>query len=325
MAMDELKSLQQNISNARKDFYAKVASIRPELFRYCSYLTTDIWDAEDLCQETLCKAFSNLASNHKPVTNLKAYLFRAASNAWIDWQRKHKPQLIENSQNALEALMPEKNQEEEQIEMTHAFKHILQFLTPLQRICIVLKDGLSFSNLEVASMVHLSEGSVKLHLHRARKKLNELQTQAPETMNAPTLPQPSQAMVEKIAELFNQRDAKGLRELMSENIDVELMSFYRGQGKDFAEGVIHHTFEEDGLLNARVITYLGEPLIALWYEVSSNGEAPSKVVRDFWRFKTDNKLCTRLASYYFCADTIQALAEEQGFTYKTQGYDLDGC
>jgi RNA polymerase sigma-70 factor (ECF subfamily) len=36
-------------------------SARPELFRYCRALTGSVWDAEDLVQETMLRAYARLA------------------------------------------------------------------------------------------------------------------------------------------------------------------------------------------------------------------------------------------------------------------------
>ena len=36
-------------------------SLRPALYQYCRKLTYDVWDAEDLVQETLLRAFASLA------------------------------------------------------------------------------------------------------------------------------------------------------------------------------------------------------------------------------------------------------------------------
>ena len=35
--------------------------LRPELYRYCRYLTRSPWDAEDLAQDALARAFVTLA------------------------------------------------------------------------------------------------------------------------------------------------------------------------------------------------------------------------------------------------------------------------
>ena len=65
-----------------------VAPLRPALHRYCRRLTGNLWDAEDLVQETLLRAFGTLGSLHQRVENPRAYLFRAATNVWIDTLRR---------------------------------------------------------------------------------------------------------------------------------------------------------------------------------------------------------------------------------------------
>lgn len=61
---------------------------RPALYHYCRRLTGDPFDAEDLHQETVLRAFSKLSERFEPVAHPKAYLFRMATNLWIDWQRR---------------------------------------------------------------------------------------------------------------------------------------------------------------------------------------------------------------------------------------------
>ena len=61
----------------------------PDLRKFCFSLTRSKWDAEDLCQEALLKAFvyvRNTAGNQ--VT--KSFLFSAAKLSWIDGYRKKK-------------------------------------------------------------------------------------------------------------------------------------------------------------------------------------------------------------------------------------------
>src|SRR4029453_17357413 len=46
--------------------------------------TRNVWDAEDLVQETLVRAFATLGQIHHTVREPRAYLLRTASNLWID-------------------------------------------------------------------------------------------------------------------------------------------------------------------------------------------------------------------------------------------------
>jgi RNA polymerase sigma-70 factor, ECF subfamily len=43
-------------------FLTQVDGLRPALFRYCRALTGNVWDAEDLVQDTLEKGFAKLGS-----------------------------------------------------------------------------------------------------------------------------------------------------------------------------------------------------------------------------------------------------------------------
>src|ERR1700745_836550 len=61
--------------------------LRPELYRYCRHLTRSPWDAEDLVQDTLARAFVTLALTDEPPPNPRAWLFRVASNRWLNHVR----------------------------------------------------------------------------------------------------------------------------------------------------------------------------------------------------------------------------------------------
>ncbi len=60
-----------------------------ELEKYCSYLAGSKWDAEDLLQDTLLKAFVYFVKV-EPEANMKAFVFRIARNLWIDECRKRR-------------------------------------------------------------------------------------------------------------------------------------------------------------------------------------------------------------------------------------------
>src|SRR3954471_9335454 len=64
--------------------------LRTELYRYCRYLTRSPWDAEDLAQDTLARAFVTLAQMSEDPRQPRAWLFRVASNLWIDQVRRRR-------------------------------------------------------------------------------------------------------------------------------------------------------------------------------------------------------------------------------------------
>ena len=65
-------------------FLQRTESLRPVLHRYCRSLTGSVWDAEDLVQDTLLRGFAKLGEFSNPIDNPKAYLFRIATNLWVD-------------------------------------------------------------------------------------------------------------------------------------------------------------------------------------------------------------------------------------------------
>src|SRR5262249_51791444 len=64
--------------------------LRPELYRYCRHLTRSPWDADDLVQDVLSRAFVTLGTLEEAPPNPRAWLFRVASNLWIDRVRRQR-------------------------------------------------------------------------------------------------------------------------------------------------------------------------------------------------------------------------------------------
>src|SRR5437762_13460196 len=65
-----------------------MAPLRPTRHGYCSRLTGNLSDAEDLVQDTLLRAFGTLGSIFTRIENPRAYLLRTATNLWIDTVRR---------------------------------------------------------------------------------------------------------------------------------------------------------------------------------------------------------------------------------------------
>jgi RNA polymerase sigma factor (sigma-70 family) len=80
-------SLASTVRGSWQQFLEAFESLRPELYRYCRHLTSSPWDAEDLAQDVLTRAFVTLGKLGAAPPNPRAWLFRVATNAWIDQQR----------------------------------------------------------------------------------------------------------------------------------------------------------------------------------------------------------------------------------------------
>lgn len=84
-----MRPLVKTPAQANENFEDAIQPYLKGLNHYCQSLTKSTWDRDDLVQETLAKAYKSLLKNPKPMS--KAFLFRIASNTWIDGLRKRRP------------------------------------------------------------------------------------------------------------------------------------------------------------------------------------------------------------------------------------------
>src|SRR5262249_7905236 len=144
--------------------------IRPELFRYCRYLTHSPWDAEDLVQDAMARAFVTLGCVSQAVPNPRAWLFRVASNLWIDRARR--------GRDVLEAAPePEhvRGAHDDPRAIREAAGTLIARLAPQERAAVVLKDVFDMTLEEMALALSTTVGAVKAALHRGRGKLTVLE------------------------------------------------------------------------------------------------------------------------------------------------------
>ncbi len=115
----------QEVQQAWHRFLQRTEPLRPDLHRYCRALTGAVWDAEDLVQDTLLRAFAKLREINDRIDNPKAYLFRIASNLWVDRFRRADPVTPE------EHPMP--SSPEQSTEIRDAAKQLMHLLPPQER------------------------------------------------------------------------------------------------------------------------------------------------------------------------------------------------
>jgi DNA-directed RNA polymerase specialized sigma24 family protein len=76
-----------NLENDEKSVEAFWMEYYPKLQRYCRFLAQDIWDGDDIAQETFLKA---LKYNPYQQKMSSALLNKIAYHHWIDLTRKRK-------------------------------------------------------------------------------------------------------------------------------------------------------------------------------------------------------------------------------------------
>lgn len=148
-------------------------------------MTRNPSDAEDLVQETMLRAYRSF-DRFEAGTNLKAWLFRIMTNAYINTYRKRQrePQKVSQDELADFDLYQELKDHDPRWEATPenivldslVDSDIIQAIDELPeqfRLAVVLSDIEGFSYAEMAEIMDVPMGTVMSRLHRGRKALQK--------------------------------------------------------------------------------------------------------------------------------------------------------
>jgi len=148
-------------------------------------MTRNPADAEDLVQETMLRAYRSF-DRFEAGTNLKAWLFRILTNAYINVYRKRQrePQKVSTDQAEDFDLYQELRNHGSHFEETPESivldalvdSDILEAIDDLPeqfRLAVVLSDIEGFSYAEMAEIMDVPMGTVMSRLHRGRKALQK--------------------------------------------------------------------------------------------------------------------------------------------------------
>ncbi len=292
--------------------------LRPALYRYYRYLTHTPRDAEDLVQDTLMRAFTVLATSHDAPTNPKAWLFRVASNRWLNWckRRREVPQ-APHHQSAYSPADAQATRE--------AAGSLVAGLSPQERAALVLKDMFDFSLEEVAVTLSTSVGAVKAALHRARGKMKE-----PMWRDEPAV---APQVISDFCDAFNARDLDRVLSLLLDTTDIELSGTFVGGGLELAKrsfgGLLFATpmamnagirAEYRGNIQAEpprftLHMHRGAPLVLTVWKHDDGDH-----VRGVSLFETADDHITGIKTYMHSPELIAEVCTELGLTFRTNGY-----
>jgi len=292
------------------DYLGAIEPVRPKLYAYCLRLTGSVFDAEDLVQETLLRAFAvvgrgDLGMGPSIIRDGRAYLGRVATNLWIDVQRRRAHETAERGVS----LEPPR---ESAIVTPASAAALFDRTAPQERAAVVLKDVFDFSLDEIAQILSTSVGAVKAALHSGRGKLADRRHAATPMRGTPV----SRELIDRFIAAFNARDIQAVTALLSDTVVYEA----RGVGGEMGHGATwiavsidrpanvvseRHVFEGEQIV-ARVIDRDGRKLLV---GVSRLEEADGRI--------------SRHVGYFFTPETLAHIAEALGMTPANHGYHQD--
>jgi RNA polymerase sigma-70 factor, ECF subfamily len=323
-AANAIQTLSDDVKTSWHRFLDVFEPMRPDLYRYCRHLTRNPWDAEDLVQDALMRAFVTLGTFFSELPNPRGWIFRVASNLWIDRVRRAKLEL-----SVVRSVEPGEEAPTDPQGSREAAGTLLVRLSPQERAAVVLKDVFDFSIEDVATMLSTSPGAIKAALHRARGRLV-----APE---APSTRAPTRAALDAFCSAFNARDLDEMAAVLLDSATVEIVGVVTEYGVDaprdpqtgsFAGTLAPLTFDERGgvppeLLQGYLATsprcevraYQGGSILLFWYE--HDGGA---MVRTVMRVETDGDRISLIRNYFFTPDVIAEICSDLGVPYRLNGY-----
>lgn len=153
-----------------REAYGKIYEIYlPRVFRFVYYLTGKKEQSEDICQEAFLKGWKALASFNQSKGTIQAFLFKIARNLVIDWHRKKKESLLSPGFDV--ASGEELDKEIEIKEREEKVKKLLETLEKEERQILILRFFEELTTAEVAKVMNMKEGALRVRVHRIMAKL----------------------------------------------------------------------------------------------------------------------------------------------------------
>ena len=152
------------------DLQVQLVGRVPNLRAFAISLCGDPTRSDDLVQDTLVKAWANLASFEKG-TNLKAWLFTILRNTYFSQLRKRRHE-VEDADGAHAERMSVLPDQQVHMDVVD-FKKAFGSLNDDQKEALLLVGAEGFSYVEAAEIAGIAIGTAKSRVNRARAALTK--------------------------------------------------------------------------------------------------------------------------------------------------------
>ncbi len=173
------------MSDGERDFGQLYAEFQPRIRRYLARLVGEP-DAEDLTQMAFLKV-SQALKDFRGDSAISTWIYRIATNVATDWMRgaafrqvlQQVPADVffgaEPGDHAAwkDEALPQADHMLVRQEMTRCIRQVVEELSEHDREVIVLSEFEGLTNAEIANILGVTLGTVKIRLHRARRRLRK--------------------------------------------------------------------------------------------------------------------------------------------------------
>jgi RNA polymerase sigma-70 factor, ECF subfamily len=173
--------------------------LRDVMYRHALRMSRNHADAEDLVQEAMMKAYTGFHS-FRPDTNLRAWLLRILINSYIsDYRKKRRQPLQYSTEDLTEQRLVDtytrsapaglRSAEEQALDSLpdNHIKSAMQALPQQFRHVVYYADVEGLRYQEIAAIMNTTTGTVASQLHRGRRQLRRLLSDAADGARTQTI------------------------------------------------------------------------------------------------------------------------------------------
>jgi len=144
-----------------------------KIYHLCFGYTNDVDAANDLLQETFLKVWQNL-EKFREQSQISTWIYRIAVNTCLTYLKKEKRHLKEElTENIAENQIEVVQDKQEQI--SQLYDCIAKLEENERLIITMVMDEIPYT--EIAEIAGISDGNLRVKIHRIKQKLTELYNQ----------------------------------------------------------------------------------------------------------------------------------------------------
>jgi RNA polymerase sigma-70 factor (ECF subfamily) len=158
---------------ADRSFFNQIEEIRNKIFRITKRILVSQEEAEDATQEVIVKLWQMDESKRNGFKSLEAYSVTMAKNYCLDRLKSKQAQNLSLDERFSCSVSDSLTKKIEQRDDLNWVGKLIDELPEKERMIIQLREIEQYDFDEIASILNLPEGTVRVYLSRIRKKLKK--------------------------------------------------------------------------------------------------------------------------------------------------------
>lgn len=157
----------------QKHFLRNIDEIRDKIFRVAKRILVSKEEAEDATQEVILKLWQMDPEKRDGFKSLEAYSVTMAKNYCLDRLKSKQAQTLSLDEQFGGVNSDSVQKKIEQVDELNLVQELIDTLPEKERLIIQLREIEQYDFNEIASILNLPEGTIRVYLSRIRKKLRK--------------------------------------------------------------------------------------------------------------------------------------------------------